>query len=176
MNPPYRNARGQWVYEGGRSRDEFVRWANAATRSTRGPVDGGWMSRSDGSIEMATSMQTRPGPSRGAASNYDLDALANRAVDLAMRKIANLTGTSGPAVGRVADLRRRAKRLLADERTARLRAQRTEALRRRASALLHADDWHVYFRARRKLIHLENERCRMGFELFGDPTAFGRNH
>ncbi|HXC75512.1 MAG TPA: hypothetical protein VNU19_00520 [Candidatus Acidoferrum sp.] len=81
-----------------------------------------------------------------------------------------------PAGGRAAEPRRRAKRLLADERTARLRAQRTKAQRRRASALMHADDWHVYFRARRKLIHAEDERCRMGFELFGDPGAFGRHH
>jgi hypothetical protein len=54
------------------------------------------------------------------------------------------------------------------------RASRQAALRKRARALLLAadDTWKVYFKARGKLTRLENERSRMGFELFGDPTAF----
>ncbi|HVC03829.1 MAG TPA: hypothetical protein VND88_04065 [Candidatus Acidoferrales bacterium] len=75
-----------------------------------------------------------------------------------------------PAGRSVAELRRRAKRLLAEP----TRAQRTEALRRRASAVLGADDWRVIFKGRGKLTRLENERSRMGFELFGDPSAFRR--
>ena len=47
-------------------------------------------------------------------------------------------------------------------------------LRREPRDLLAADDWHVYFRGKRALNRLDNQRSRMGFELFGDPSAFRR--
>ena len=76
---------------------------------------------------------------------------------------------STSAKARQAALRARARLLLRAS-----KAQRTAELQRRARAIRGSDDWKVYFRGRRALIQLRNERSRMGFELFGDPTAFRR--
>ena len=51
---------------------------------------------------------------------------------------------------------------------------RQAELRRRARAILGADDWKVFFAAKCRLNQIRNERARMGFELFGDPNAFRR--
>jgi hypothetical protein len=77
---------------------------------------------------------------------------------------------STSAKARQAALRARARLLL----TKPSKAQRTAELQRRARAIRFADDWKVYFCGRRALIQLRNERSRMGFELFGDSTAFRR--
>jgi hypothetical protein len=76
---------------------------------------------------------------------------------------------SASAKARTAALRARARKLLQPS-----RAQRTEQLRQKARATLGADDWKVFFKARRRLNQLELERSRMGLECFGDPDGFRR--
>ena len=64
-------------------------------------------------------------------------------------------------------LQAQARKLLAPS-----RAERQAELRRKARAILASDDLTVMFTAQRRLNQLQNERSRMGFELFGDPDAF----
>jgi hypothetical protein len=78
---------------------------------------------------------------------------------------------STSAKARQAALRARARLLLRQS-----RAQRVAELQRRARVIRGADDWKVFFKARRRLNQIQNERSRMGVELFGDPTAFQRAH
>lgn len=71
------------------------------------------------------------------------------------------------AAARQRALRARARKLLAPS-----MAQRQEQLRRKAQAMLRADDWKVYFKGRRALTQKRNALSTLGFNLTGDPDAF----
>jgi hypothetical protein len=100
-----------------------------------------------------------------------------RSASPAMRAAARASNArTRPAAPRAAGACRTQRQAALRHRARRLLGTQAGELRARARALLAADDWRIFFKARGKLTRLDNERSRMGFELFGDPTAFRRSH